>query len=99
MLENVKIKNRKYIKMDAFQIVLYTIVTLYCISMLYVLLFGFVNSLKDATDYEWNNPFAFPSSEFGWKLSNYTKVFKDFNVFTVGGKQVYLPAMFLNSVL
>lgn len=99
MLENVKIKNRKYIKMDAFQIVLYAIVTLYCISMLYVLLFGFVNSLKDATDYEWNNPFAFPSSEFGWKLSNYTKVFKDFNVFTVGGKQVYLPAMFLNSVL
>ena len=50
MLENVKIKNRKYIKMDAFQIVLYAIVTLYCISMLYVLLFGFVNSLKDATD-------------------------------------------------
>lgn len=99
MLENVKIKNRKYIKMDAFQIVLYAIVTLYCISMLYVLLFGFVNSLKDATDYEWNNPFAFPGSEFGWKLSNYTKVFKDFNVFTVGGKQVYLPAMFLNSVL
>ena len=99
MLENVKIKNRKYIKMDAFQIVLYAIVTLYCISMLYVLLFGFVNSLKDATDYEWNNPFAFPDSEFGWKLSNYTKVFKDFNVFTVGGKQVYLPAMFLNSVL
>ena len=85
--------------MDAFTIVLYALVTIYCLSMLYVLFFGFINSLKDATDYEWNNPFAFPNSEFGWKFSNYVKVFKDFNVFTVGGKQVYLPSMFLNSFL
>ena len=99
MLENIKVKNRKYIKMDAFTIVLYALVTIYCLSMLYVLFFGLVNSLKDATDYEWNNPFAFPNSEFGWKFGNYAKVFKDFNVFTVGGKQVYLPLMFLNSLL
>lgn len=85
--------------MDAFTIVLYALVTIYCLSMLYVLFFGLVNSLKDATDYEWNNPFAFPNSEFGWKFGNYVKVFKDFNVFTVGGKQVYLPSMFLNSLL
>lgn len=99
MLENIKVKNRKYIKMDAFTIVLYALVTIYCLSMLYILFFGLVNSLKDATDYEWNNPFAFPNSEFGWKFGNYAKVFKDFNVFTVGGKQVYLPSMFLNSLL
>ncbi len=99
MLENIKVKNRKYIKMDAFTIVLYALVTIYCLSMLYVLFFGLINSLKDATDYEWNNPFAFPNSEFGWKFGNYAKVFKDFNVFTVGGKQVYLPSMFLNSLL
>lgn len=99
MLENIKVKNRKYIKMDAFTIVLYALVTIYCLSMLYVLFFGLVNSLKDATDYEWNNPFAFPNSEFGWKFGNYAKVFNDFNVFTVGGKQVYLPSMFLNSLL
>ena len=99
MLENIKVKNRKYIKMDAFTIVLYALVTIYCLSMLYVLFFGLVNSLKDATDYEWNNPFAFPNSEFGWKFGNYAKVFKDFNVFTVGGKQVYLPSMFLNSLM
>lgn len=85
--------------MDAFTIVLYALVTIYCLSMLYVLFFGLINSLKDATDYEWNNPFAFPNSEFGWKFGNYAKVFKDFNVFTVGGKQVYLPSMFLNSLL
>ncbi len=36
MLENIKVKNRKYIKMDAFTIVLYALVTIYCLSMLYV---------------------------------------------------------------
>lgn len=99
MTQKVKIHHRKYIRMDAFQIILYTIVTVYCISMLAVLAFGFINSLKDATDYEWLNPFGFPHKEFGWKFDNYAKVFKDFTIFTVGGKQIYLPEMFLNSML
>ena len=58
-MENRKEKVKKSHKMDAFQIGLYVIVALYCLSMLYVLFFGCINSLKDATDYEWNNPFAF----------------------------------------
>ena len=86
-------------KMDAFQVVLYVIVTIYCLSMIYVLLFGFVNSLKDATDYEWNNPFGLPSKEFGWHFDNYAKVLNDFKVFTLGGNEVYLMQMFFNSLL
>ena len=85
-------------KMDAFQVVLYVIVTIYCLSMIYVLLFGFVNSLKDATDYEWNNPFGLPSKEFGWHFDNYAKVLNDFKVFTLGGNEVYLMQMFFNSL-
>ena len=85
-------------KMDAFQVVLYVIVTIYCLSMIYVLLFGFVNSLKDATDYEWNNPFGLPSKEFGWHFDNYAKVLSDFKVFTLGGNEVYLMQMFFNSL-
>ena len=85
-------------KMDAFQVVLYMIVTIYCLSMIYVLLFGFVNSLKDATDYEWNNPFGLPSKEFGWHFDNYAKVLSDFKVFTLGGNEVYLMQMFFNSL-
>lgn len=85
-------------KMDAFQVVLYMIVTIYCLSMIYVLLFGFVNSLKDATDYEWNNPFGLPSKEFGWHFDNYAKVLNDFKVFTLGGNEVYLMQMFFNSL-
>lgn len=107
MSQNIKasnthyVRNRKYVKMDAFQIILYTIVSLYCISMLAVLAFGFINSLKSATDYEWLNPFALPhkGEEYGWQFKNYTKVFKEFTIFTVGGKQIYLPEMFLNSML
>lgn len=85
-------------KMDAFQVVLYVIVTIYCLSMIYVLLFGFVNSLKDATDYEWNNPFGLPSKEFGWHFDNYAKVLNEFKVFTLGGNEVYLMQMFFNSL-
>ena len=97
-MEKAEKKTKMSRKMDAFQVVLYVIVTIYCLSMIYVLLFGFVNSLKDATDYEWNNPFGLPSKEFGWHFDNYAKVLSDFKVFTLGGNEVYLMQMFFNSL-
>lgn len=97
-MEKAEKKTKMSRKMDAFQVVLYMIVTIYCLSMIYVLLFGFVNSLKDATDYEWNNPFGLPSKEFGWHFDNYAKVLSDFKVFTLGGNEVYLMQMFFNSL-
>lgn len=97
-MEKAEKKTKMSRKMDAFQVVLYVIVTIYCLSMIYVLLFGFVNSLKDATDYEWNNPFGLPSKEFGWHFDNYAKVLNDFKVFTLGGNEVYLMQMFFNSL-
>lgn len=97
-MEKTEKKTKMSRKMDAFQIVLYVIVTIYCLSMIYVLLFGFVNSLKDATDYEWNNPFGLPSKEFGWHFDNYAKVLSEFKVFTLGGNEVYLMQMFFNSL-
>lgn len=98
-MEKAEKKTKMSRKMDAFQVVLYVIVTIYCLSMIYVLLFGFVNSLKDATDYEWNNPFGLPSKEFGWHFDNYAKVLSEFKVFTLGGNEVYLMQMFFNSLL
>ena len=97
-MEKAEKKTKMSRKMDAFQVVLYVIVTIYCLSMIYVLLFGFVNSLKGATDYEWNNPFGLPSKEFGWHFDNYAKVLNDFKVFTLGGNEVYLMQMFFNSL-
>lgn len=92
-------KNKISRKMDAFQIVLYVIVSIYCLSMLYVLFFGLINSLKDPTDYEWLSPFGFPNKEFGWHFDNYQKVLTDFTVFTLGGKEVNFVSMFFNSLL
>jgi len=96
-----KRKNRISRKMDFFQIILYAIVALYCLSMVYVLFFGLINSLKSATDYEWKNPFGFPSKgeEFGWHFDNYSQVLTDFTVLTLGGKTVGFAAMFFNSLL
>lgn len=99
MIENIRLNPKRRHRMDAFQIVLYVIVTLYCLSMLYVLFFGVINSLKNKTDYMWGNPFGFPSKEYGWQFANYVKVFKEFNVKTVGGRQVNLIQMFFNSLL
>lgn len=97
-MEKAEKKTKMSRKMDAFEIVLYVIVTIYCLSMIYVLLFGLINSLKDATDYEWNNPFGLPSKEFGWNFDNYAKVLTEFKVFTLGGNEVYLMQMFFNSL-
>ena len=97
-MEKTEKKTKMSRKMDAFEIVLYVIVTIYCLSMIYVLIFGLINSLKDATDYEWNNPFGLPSKEFGWHFDNYAKVLTEFKVFTLGGNEVYLMQMFFNSL-
>ena len=97
-MEKAEKKTKMSRKMDAFEIFLYVIVTIYCLSMIYVLLFGLINSLKDATDYEWNNPFGLPSKEFGWHFDNYAKVLTEFKVFTLGGNEVYLMQMFFNSL-
>lgn len=97
----VKKNNRISRRMDAFQIILYAIVAIYCLSMIYVLLFGLINSLKDATDFEWLNPFGFPHKEFGWKFDNYSKVLKEFKVssMSMGGEEVGFMGMFVNSLL
>ena len=97
-MEKAEKKTKMSRKMDAFEIVLYVIVTIYCLSMIYVLLFGLINSLKDATDYEWNNPFGLPSKEFGWHFDNYAKMLTEFKVFTLGGNEVYLMQVFFNSL-
>ena len=97
----VKKNNKISRRMDAFQIILYVIVAVYCLSMVYVLLFGLINSLKDATDFEWLNPFGFPHKEFGWKFDNYSKVLKEFKVssMSMGGEEVGFMGMFVNSLL
>ena len=98
--KKIVVHERKYIKMDAFQIILYVIVSLYCLTMLAVLAFGVINSLKTVDDYDYLNPFGLPhAAEGGWQFVNYIKVFSEFTVTTVGAKEVGLIKMFFNSIL
>lgn len=85
-------------KMDWFEIVLYVIVTLYVISMIYVLFYGLLNSVKDSTDFFRGNVFGLPKKEFGWHFENYAQVLEDFKVTDLSGNDVYLPEMFFNSL-
>lgn len=87
--------------MDAFQIVLFVIVTLYVVSMIFVMAFGLLNSVKSWVDFQRGNIFGLPRKEYGWHLDNYKTTFEMFYV-TVkelgeAPREVYLMEMFLNS--
>ena len=84
--------------MDWFEIVLYVIVSLYVVSMVYVLLYGLLNSVKDPTDFFRGNVFGLPKKEFGWHFENYAQVLEDFKVSDMSGNDVYLLEMFFNSL-
>lgn len=108
MLKNKFGKNGKISKkMDAFEIILYAIVSLYVISMIAVLAFGLLNSVKGRIDYARGNIFGLPkqgkpASGFGWRFDNYSLVFDQFFVEIVEDgvpRQVHLMEMFLNSLL
>ena len=58
--------------MDAFQIILYVIVSVYVLSMIFVLGFGLINSFKAERDFN-NNLFGLPRHDkpnWGWRFDN-----------------------------
>ena len=100
-----KIKHR----MDAFQIVLYVIVSVYVLSMIFVLVFGMLNSFKAARDYQ-NNLFGLPRSKinskgkqiWGWRFDNYSIAFKMFRAPVMENgtvRDALVMEMFFNSLI
>ena len=96
-------------KMDVFQIVLYVIVSLYVLSMIFVLGFGLLNSFKAARDYQ-NNLFGLPRFKldrnnkqiWGWRLDNYPIAFRMFRAPVMENGNVrdaLVMEMFLNSLI
>lgn len=90
--------------MDAFQTVLYIIVTVYVLSMVGILLFGFMNSFKSGMEFWLNkNVFLPPSKEYGWHPENYAKTFELFYATAkrIGEapREVYAGEMLLNSFI
>ena len=95
--------------MDVFQIVLYVIVSLYVLSMIFVLGFGLLNSFKAARDYQ-NNLFGLPRFKldrnnnqiWGWRFDNYPIAFRMFRAPVMENGNVrdaLVMEMFLNSLI
>ena len=97
-----KTSRLKWSKISPFAIFLFVVLTLYVISLLSVLGWGVLTSLKDTMDYKLNGAGTLPDAEFGWKFDNYIKAFKlnRVPIYTQEGTYfVYMDEMILNSVL
>jgi ABC-type glycerol-3-phosphate transport system permease component len=88
-------------KMDLFETLMFIMVLLYTLSIIFVLYFGLLNSLKDFLDFETGNVFGLPRAEFGgWRFENYIDVFNKCRSSVIksdGMYYVYIEEMFFNS--
>lgn len=104
MAKRVKEFKKSIRSMDLFKWVLFIVLALYTLSMIFVLYFGFINSIKSTFDFMRGNIFGLPREGqlYGWKFSNYIDMF---SVFKVQSKplgqmprDVYVGEMFVNSL-
>lgn len=99
----MKTKNLKEAHFSAriLWIVLGIILVLYTVSLLFMLAWGVLTSVKDRLDFI-RNSIGFPGNGYGWKFNNYLTAFSSFSVTVEAGdgfRTVYLAEMFFNSVL
>ncbi len=89
MENKVSNKNKNSINsMDLFLWILFAIVGIYVISMLFVMYFGLINSIKGTRDFNHGNFLGLPnivdekghSVGYGWCFSNYVEIFKELSV-------------------
>lgn len=98
-------KNKSSIKnkLDTFQIIVFTVVLIYVLSMIFVLYLGVLNSLKTYDDsIYYRNFFGFPQEEYGgWQWQNYgSELFNSFRVQISGSPQYfYMIDMLINSII
>lgn len=91
---NLKMKR----KLDVFEITMFVIVFLYVASIIFLLGFGFLISVKSPTDTEvMGNIFGLPSKKYGWHFEHYAEVFVNFAV-QKQGKYIYIEEMLFNSL-
>ena len=76
----MKVKKKIFRRMDVFETILFAAIFIYVLSMIFVLGFGCVNSLKHFMDYGRGNKFGLPRKEYGWQFSNYVNMLSDFYV-------------------
>ncbi len=104
MKKNNSITMKQAVKgMDVFLWILFSVVAIYVLSLLFIFYFGFINSVKDLDDFWQNkNYFGLPSSEYGWKFSNYIEMLREFEIQVTtaeGVGYVSVFGMLINSLL
>ena len=90
-------------KITPFSIFLFIVLSLYVLSILVVLGWGVLTSLKDAMDYRMNGAGALPSEQYGWHFENYITAYTKNRVPVYfegeGTYFVYMDEMIVNSLL
>lgn len=93
-----RVKNKIRMGISVSSVIIFIILILYSVSLLLPLLWGFVTSFKDDFTFMMK-PFGLPDP---WLYQNYLDALTKFKVsaeYGAGTRQVYMPEMFLNSVL
>lgn len=86
-------------KISAFKIIIFTFLTIWSLSLLYLLVWGLFTAVKDPLLDFRKNPLGFPAQ---WKFSNFSYVYNNFAIpFVVNGKPVSIgmPEQILNTLL
>ncbi len=97
--------SKKFKDMDVFLWILFSVISVYVLSLLFVFYFGFINSIKSITDFFRGNVFGVPREGilYGWKFSNYIDIFTDFYVqvkpLGEAPRNIYLAEMLGNSLI
>lgn len=90
-------------KMDWFETILFIVIALYVLSIIFVLGFGLITSLKHDLDFSGDrNIFGLPSAKWGWQFINYLYVFEKCKVPIIlanSTSYVFIEEMFLNSLV
>ena len=90
---------RKKIKIDAFSLVLFIFLTLFAVSLLYLLFWSLISSFKMQSEFRLNK-LGLPQE---WTAYNYGSVFDNLyvQILTKSGfpRKVYVPEMTINTLL
>lgn len=86
----MKIHTKKHKKISLTRLLIFFAFTFYAVSLIYPLVWAFLSSLKESTEYMTNNKMDLPKD---WLFSNYLKAFEGLNI---DGKDMF--DMFFNSI-
>ncbi|MBR3845332.1 MAG: carbohydrate ABC transporter permease [Clostridia bacterium] len=86
----MKIHTKKHKKISLTRLLIFFAFTFYAVSLIYPLVWAFLSSLKEATEYMTNNKMDLPKD---WLFTNYLKAFEGLNI---DGKDMF--DMFFNSI-